>query len=420
MPKGQFARNVATLAGGTSLAQFLSVATAPILTRLYSPEEFGVLAAFVSLFTVLLAINSLRYELAIPIAEDNRTAARLVILVFLVVILNAIALAVIFWLFSDQIVAWLKSPELKPFFWLLVLCLLGAGFYQALTYWALRKKHFLSIAHSRLVQSISLLTVQLGLGLASAGADGLIVGYAVGQIAGNLSLVKMIVREDGSSFRDAHPSAIWETAKRYRRFPLFASWSSLLNVGGLQLPALLLTVIYGPAVAGWFALSQRIIAIPMTIIGNAVSQVYFASASQLVHDDPTALERFFNRTASRLFLAGFLPITFIGLLGPWLFEHILGTEWRVAGEYVQVMAPMFLAQFVVSTLSQTIIILERQDIQSAWDLTRFLMVVGIFVLASALQLDAKLAIGLYSGCMLLTYGLLFYINRYVLRHHKKS
>lgn len=419
-PRGHFARNVITLAGGTAGGQILVVLASPILTRLYTPEDFGVLATFISIFSLLLIINSLRYELAIPIAEDDKTAASVLILVFVLVVLTSAAFALGFWLLSDQIVNWVNTPGLKPYLWLLALCLMGAGFYQALTYWTIRKKAFAVLAQTKLVQGVWLVIVQMGLGVFSIGSGGLLAGYTVGQVAGSLALSRIAFRENKSIFEQVRLPDILEAAKRFRRFPLFSSWSSLLNTGGLQLPPLFIAAIYGPTVAGWFALSQRIIGIPMTVVGTSVGQVYFATASQLVHDNPNGLPSFFNRTAGRLLLISFLPIAFIGISGPWLFEYVLGENWRVAGEFVQIMAPMFLAQFVVSTLAQTIIILERQDIQSLWDIARLVIVIGVFLVSALLQLEAKWAISLYSISMVFTYITLFVLNRHILRVRMKE
>ena len=40
-PKSEFGRNVLTLLTGTTVAQIIPMASMPILTRLYVPEEFG-------------------------------------------------------------------------------------------------------------------------------------------------------------------------------------------------------------------------------------------------------------------------------------------------------------------------------------------------------------------------------------------
>jgi O-antigen/teichoic acid export membrane protein len=420
IPKGDFVRSVATLTRGTVMGQILVILASPVLTRWYSPADFGVLAAFISLFSLLLIVNSLRYELAIPIAEDNQTAAELLILVFTLVVLTTAAFGLIFWLFPDQIAGLLNAPQIKPYLWLLVLCLMGAGFYQALTYWAIRKEAFSIIAQSKLTQSIGLVVIQLALGFISIGTGGLLSGYTVGQFTGILPLLQLIGPDDHRMIRNTHLSGIIKTAKRYRRFPLLSSWSSLLNSGGLQLPTLLIIGIYGPAFAGLFALTQRLIGIPIVVIGNSVSQVYFASASQLALDNPTALMRFFLRIARLSFLISVVPVFFIALIGPWLFEHLLGPEWRTAGELVQIMAPMFVTQTVVPPLSQTIFILERQDIQVLWDLGRLLMVAGTFIGSSILHLEPKTAIGLYVVTMCFTDIILFLINRHLLQRHVQN
>jgi len=42
--KSEFAKNVLTLMTGTTIAQAIPIAISPILTRIYTPEDFGVFA----------------------------------------------------------------------------------------------------------------------------------------------------------------------------------------------------------------------------------------------------------------------------------------------------------------------------------------------------------------------------------------
>lgn len=413
--RGTFARSVAVLAGGTALGQGIVVLASPILTRLYTPEDFGVLSVFVSLFSILLIMNSLRYEVAIPMAETEQGAANLLALVLLLVILTTAIFALVLGLWGDVIFERLNAEELQPYSWLLVLSLLFGGIYQALNFWGIRKQAFDKIANSKLTQNGGMVLLQLGFGFLMPTTGGLLSGIAAGQVTGNIPLLRLAWMQDRHLLSHIRLQAVLNMANRYRRFPLWTSWSSFLNTAGVQLPAILVVSIYGAQIGGWFSLSQRIIGLPMALIGVSVAQVYVSRAAQLARDDPAALYPLFMRTARRLLWVGILPIGFLALTGPWLFAFIFGEQWRTTGEYVQLMAPLYLVHFVVSSLGQNIYVIERQDIQSLWDAARMLLLLGVFGLGSAWNLDAYVTIGLYTVSMLLAYLVIFVLNIYALK-----
>lgn len=408
-------RSVALLSGSTAAAQGLTVLVAPLLARLYTPEDFGLLGVFVSLFSILVAINSLRYELAIPLPEEDSSAAHLTVLVILLVIITTVLFGLLLFAGGAAFFAAINAPQLSAYSGLLLVCLLGAGFYMALNYWAARRKQFAAIARTKVSQGLSQAGAQVVFGLLGWQPLGLLLGYTLGQVVGGWSLARLIWQQDADVFRQVNGAGMRAAALRYRRFPLLATGSSLLNVLGIQLPVILFTLIYGTQIGGWFSLGQRLIALPMTLVGAAISQVYFSTASELARHDPVALNRFFDRVTRQLVLTGLPPVLLIALTGPDLFALLLGAEWRSAGIYVQIMAPMFWAQFVMSSLSQNIYVLEWQGIQFAWDGLRVLTVLAVFGSAIADPYPIERLIALYSGATFALYGALYWFNKRGLR-----
>jgi len=308
----------------------------------------------------------------------------------------------------------LGAPELARYLWLLPLSLAGASIYSALNYWAVRKGAFVSIAHTRLSQSISQFLTQIGLGLATTGPLGLIIGDAVGRAAGSSTLASHALR-NRQTFARISWAGLQEASKRYVQFPLLSSPSALLNAAGLNVPTLVLTTFYGAEIVGWFALAQRIVGIPATLIGQAVSQVYLSEAARLSREDPRSLYQLFLKTTGKLLLLGALPAVVLSIGSPWLFASIFGSPWRTTGQYMQLLAPMFLVQFAAVPVSTTAIVLERQDLQLAWDAGRFLVVVGSMVYVASRKLPAADTIIAYSGAMLLAYATLLGLLCMVLR-----
>lgn len=407
---GAFARSVAVLAGGTALAQGLAVLASPLLTRLYSPSSFGVLAAYTAIFSLPVVVASFRYELAIPLPEDEETAGNLLVLSLAIVPGMAFLVGLALWLLRDDIARWTNAPTLKSYLWLLPFSFLGMGAFQALSFWAVRKHAFSYIAQTKLSQSVGMVLTQIGVGFFALEPLGLLLGDVIGRLSGGTMLATLIWRRDRAVSKRVSRPGMRRAALRYRKFPLFSSGSALLNSAGLQLPALLLTALYGPQVAGLFALGQRVVGMPMTLVGQAVAQVYLSEASQLGQRDPSALRRLFLRTSQKLLLVGVVPIAIIGAGGPWLFALLFGERWHEAGVYVQLLTLMFVIQFVVVPLSHTLNVLERQDLQLVWDAGRLVLVVSGIVLASVLGWPAGSAVLVYGVSMFLAYGGLFVLS----------
>jgi O-antigen/teichoic acid export membrane protein len=417
-----FVRDVAIVAGGATFAQGLALLAAPILTRLYTPDDLGVFGAFVSIFSILIAINSFSYELAIPLPESDEVASNLPALAMIVLCVTTVISSILVGLWGAPIAILMNIPAAAPYLWLLPVSLFATGVYQIAQYWMIRKKNFTSISLARVYQSFGLVGVQIAAGLFQGGVFGLLAGHTVGYISGGVASVIFTWKGYKATAAQISRETLATTASRYHQFPLFTNWSRLINVSGVMLPPLFITAIYGTQVGGWFVLGQRVIVIPISLIGNAIAQVYLGTASQLKHENPAALSHLFNKIGLRLAVAGGLPTIVLWAAGPTLFRVVFGAEWQTAGEYVQYLAPALWAQFIISPLSQTMNIMERQGIQLAWDIARLSAVLILFFAVAYFHLDASTAVGSYAMAVTVLYIALYFINYLIIRRfvHKED
>jgi len=410
LPRGRFARSVTLLAGGTALGQAVTVLVSPILTRLYTPEDFGVFGVYASILGIVTVVASLRYEYAVPLPEDDETAANILALCFALLSgMTTLSWFVIHNL-GGQIVTWANVPGLKPYLWLIPLGMLGAGTYQILNYWAVRKRDFSRIARTRLSRGVARATLQVGVGFAHSGPLGLLLGQLAGETAGSISLGLAAWRKDRAAFKAVSLQGIRRAGARYKRFPLLSSWADLLEALGLQVPQVLFAAFYGAQVAGWFALGQRVIAAPLNIVVDAVAQVYFGEAARLPKDDPKAMRRLFLKLTGRLALTGGLPVAMICTSAPWFFAIVFGPGWEMAGRYVQIMGVMFAVRFAIVPLFHTLNVLERQDLYFLWESIRLVLVVGSLLVIRTLGFSDIAGIVAYSLSMMTAYVLLWLIT----------
>jgi O-antigen/teichoic acid export membrane protein len=393
LPGGGFGRSVVTLASGTAVAQLLLALAMPVLTRLYTPADYGSLAVYSSTLTVLLVVASLRYELAIPLPDDEPTAAALLVLTVMLLSGMAVVLSLLVWLGGDAFVTVLKVPALRPYLWLVPVGFVGAGLYQALSYWAIRRGAFGRIARTKLSQGLGQVVSQVALGVARAGAPGLLIGDVVGRVAGGGGLAFLALRDRPAAM--VSRTGLVAAARRYRRFPLLTTWSGLFNVGSLQLPSIMFAASFGAAAAGLYSLSYKMLVLPTMLVGQAVAQVFLSRAAT-VAGEPERLRRLTERTALVLFAGGLPVFAIVALSGPRLFAIVMGGQWEQAGRYAQVLAPWFVVWLVSSPLSGLLSVREWQGSALAFSAGEFALRLGS-LLVGAERGSPMLAVALLSA-----------------------
>jgi len=420
IPSSRFGRAVSILTAGAAIGQAITLLVSPILTRLYSPNDFGAFAVYASILGILTAVASLRYEYAIPLPKDDETAANILVLCFMILFVTTTLSWFAIQSLGNRIATWANVPWLKPYLWLIPFGTLGAGTYQILNYWAMRKREFSRIARTRLSRGIGRAAIQVSVGFASSGPLGLLLGQLVGETAGSASLGLDAWKKDRAPFKATSLQGIRTAGVRYKRFPFFSSWADLLEAVGIQVPQILFAAFYGAEVAGWFSLGQRVIAAPLNIVVDSISQVYFGEAARIPKDNLKAMRNLFLKLTGRLALWGGLPVAVICALAPWFFNIVFGPDWETAGRYVQIMGLMFAVRFAIVPLVHTLNILEKQDLYLIWEGTRSLLVVGSLFVGRAIGFSHMASVSVYSLAMLVSYMILWQLAWKALRATHKD
>ncbi len=330
---GGFARNVFLLAGGTVAGQLLAVATAPLLTRLYSPHDFGLQAAFGSLLGVLGTVSCLSYEQAVPLPGDDREAVNVVALCLGVLVALALVICVPALFFADTIGSWFKLPELGSYLWALPLALFVLSAYKVLSYWAIRKGQFATLARTKVSQGVGQVTVQLGLGAAQWGPIGLILGDIVGRGVGGFALARILSRDATAPLRSVSLARVKEVAVRFRKFPLWSTGSGLLSSSGMLGP-LFIARIYGTDVAGWVALCTLVVGGPLSLLSSATADVYFNRSADIGKQDVRKQAHLLWQLIGRMAMLSLPFVVLMLATGHWLFPVIFGSQWAHSASYL--------------------------------------------------------------------------------------
>ncbi len=393
LPETPFLRKLLMLASGTVAGQAILVVSSPLLTRLFTPSEFGVFAVFAAVVAIAGMGTGLRFEMAIPIVQDDADAAGLFSMTVLCTLLTTGLAALFVWQAGAWFRTLINTPELGPWLWLLPLAMLLWGLGSALSFWSVRRGRFAVNGKAVTLQFGSQAGSQLAFGFAGAGMPGLVVGYLLGYAGRSGYHALRVPRAEWQLFAAQRPARIWQSAITNWRYPLMALPSQLLESICQMAPVIVMAWLFGPATAGWYALSQRIMGLPVRVLSEAASQVFLG---ELRHIESRDLLRFFLKTLlffTAIGLFGMLPVLFFA---PSAFALVFGESWRTAGVMVQLLAPLYLLRFVVMPISQVLYYLKRQGLVLISSILSTLAIIGSFSASYVLELDAHDAILLFS------------------------
>ena len=206
--RGRFARRLTLLSGGTLLGQAILLLSSPLLTRLYTPAEFGSLAVFTALAGMLSSIMCLRYEFAVPGCRDEEDALAVVALSGLVATLLALVLALCVLVFGEPAADLLGLADVAGLIWLLPPLLWLWGLALALASWSIRQGSFRLNAAGNLAQFATQALTQLGLGALGGGGGALVVGYGLGPVARFAFLTRALRGQDWARLRRLSPARL--------------------------------------------------------------------------------------------------------------------------------------------------------------------------------------------------------------------
>lgn len=353
-----FIRSVAVLLSGTALAQALSVAALPVLTRIFTPSDFKVYAVYLSIVSIFSVIGCLRLDVAIPLPEREEDAVRLLLMSlgasFLISIVLFLGLNAYSYFFSSS----LNQERVLEYSWLIPIGVWLASSYTALQYWAVRKKNFISITKTRILQSISSIAAQLVLGWAGFAPVGLLVGQVMNGGAGIFRLGREAWQDISIHLHAINIDKLAETFSRNSKFPKYSVPEELANALAIQAPIIIIGFVVLGAEAGFLLLAMKIMQGPISILGKAISQVYLSRAPDA--ERVGGLSQLTEDVLLKLFKFGVGPILFIGIVADPFSEIILGPSWGRVGVLILWMTPWFALQFVASPISVVMYVRNKQ------------------------------------------------------------
>lgn len=379
--KSQYIRSVSTLVSGSFIAQLIAVACSPFITRLFTSEEMGILTLVTSGTSMFGSVLSLRYDMAIVYEDDDRNIFPLILLslstaLFLSAIIS-ILMFIYFYLFSKTN----YPPSLAAIF-TFVQCILFA-LINTLTSYNNRSREYTSISSANIFRSLGQNLGTIFSGVFKLGATGMIAaqtfGYFLGMGRQAKTLLKQKVHISKVSVVDVR-----RVAYKHRRQALWSSPAALLYALSTTCINFIIEIVYGSSTLGFYSLAYRMLAIPINVFAGNVSKVFAERASR-EKAETGSFRRLLSRTLAFMTFGSIPILIVLEVFAPTLFSIAFGEQWRPAGLYVQILAPMYTLSFISTSLSATTMIASKQRLDLIMQSLLAFVVLIAFCISSLLS-----------------------------------
>lgn len=353
----RFVSNVLKLLSATLLGQVLGILATPLLSRLYTPADFGTFQIFFSIVP-LVAVICLSYEPAILLPESHDDAANLFGLSLIIIVAVTAVTVIFFILFSAALEELLGISDSAIFIFLLPVAILANTLASVFGSWLIRREQFNTVAQSNIASSVVGKSVSIGSGIISPTPYGLISGTIMNDVTIIIVSIKKVF-SDARYLKNISWERIKYLAVRYKRFPIFNTSASFVSNATLQSIPFFLAFYFTQAIVGFYAMAYMVIILPIKLMSNAVTSVFYqkTSSQKNVKGDVAATV---DAVHTRLVYIGIFFSLVLMVIGPELFTFILGDQWSTAGEYASILAPCYFFAFIMYPLGTMFNVYEKQ------------------------------------------------------------
>jgi O-antigen/teichoic acid export membrane protein len=335
---------------GTTLGQAISLAVYLVLSRIYTPDDFGVFALYMSVLSITMIMATGKYELAVMMPKRDHEGLNLTGLSAFISICFSLFLFLLVLLFNQPFARMLGNEEISSWLYLIPLSTLLNGLFMGLNYWSNRKKRFRTMMVASLSQSLTNSSVKVGAGFLVAGPFGLIFGSIAGQITGFLTFLLNFLKHDRDKLPSFNQKDMRSLARDYYRFPKYNMLHGIANNLSGNLPVFILTSWFSSSTAGLYSFGLTVIYRPINLVTKAFSQVFSQRVITKENEGQLILPDV-KRLLVRMFQFAFIPFLIVAIFAPWIFRFIFGPEWEMAGTYTRILIPWLYVVYLSNPFS---------------------------------------------------------------------
>lgn len=399
-------KSIMTLTLGTIGGQFITILAAPIMTRLYSPEDIGLYTIIITAVGMFGGIIAGRYDIAIVTEENEENLYSLIKLCISISLILSIILGAIYSLY--YFLNGNQSVSFTVFFLTVVLLLFLYGLELIFTSYNNREQNYNLISKGSISQATAKEGFMLFFGTLNPSPGSLILSEIIGRL---LKLYKqsLDIKKIRVDFENVNFKRMFFVAKKYSDQPKFSVPALFANSLSHSSINLFVNQLFGEAILGYYSISYRVLSIPLALISANISKVYFKEATKDFNKNGNYNNKFVKTTLLLMSL-GMPMVIFLYLFSPTIFEVIFGSEWSVAGRYVQILAPMYGIRLIVSPLTIGMILSRKQKYEF---LTQSLFLFAS-IIAFLVTKIFNLSVEIYLLLISLTYSLIYLLYYFIL------
>lgn len=394
----RFAKNVASMLTGNLAAQFIVLLSAPLITRIYTPTQFGEMTliwTYVALFSV---ITCLRYENCIVLEKNDEKAFNLFLACLVIALGVAVGAAIPVIILNESITEMIRFSGDRILLLFFPVGLLSFGAFNALTFLYTRFERFPLLSSCKVFGALSSVVFKILAGVFFyASAAWLLIGNTLVILVPVLILVLGLQNTKRCMIRKkSNLKAMTELLKKYKDFPVYHGVTGLINNLSQNIPVILFAYFFDSTVVGFYGLANSMLRKPVYLVSESLSKVFLKDIADK-QDRPIELRRALIQTSRGLFLIGFIPFGTLMLFGQPLFILIFGESWAPAGLYTQLLSPWLFTAFINPPSTQMIIVKKKLKFNLYYNIANIVLKTLTVSIAAITLKDPVLMLGAFSG-----------------------
>ncbi len=401
--QNDFFKNLATLVTGNTVAQLIGFLAIPVLSRLYTPEEFGEVALFVGIVNVIAIAANARYDMAIVLPRRSGEAFHLLVGSMGITTVVTILLFVVIAIFKTPIVSLFEAPVFSQIIWLIPVLVFLLAIHKSMHFWFNRHKNYKTIAHNRVLLSTAQTGLKLPKFLYSDGNWGLIIGTVVGQAIAVATYFRKIWRESAWRLRYFSYQTMQRVFKEYANFPKFLMPMAVINAFSVNILIFALSAIASSTIVGFYERAFRVINMPFSLISTSFGNVFYEQMTRTKNPKKLYLTSYFANLAIAAVIL--TPVMFWGEA---IFTFVLGKDWTEAGTIAMIIAPLTISNYASACVSNVFSVYKKNQLSLIWQVFYLGIVVSWIFLGRLLDIYFLIRIYALIGAVL--YGVMAYMG----------
>lgn len=351
-----FLKDTNILLIGTIVSQIIVIATVPILSRIFSPKDYGLLTLFNSILVITANIVTLSYPIRIILPKKYLESLQLVIISILLSLGIGIILLLLSFMLPNSFINLIDVGILGRWLPFAIIGGILLSITNTLNYWFNRNSLYKKIAILQVTQSIILAFFSLVVGFLSI-VDGLVFAQI---FAFSTSIIIFILFSE-LKYKKENFIGLIKIAKKHKNAPKYLYPGNLLDILTSQLPFLLITLWFTQEMTGHYRMAYSCLNLPAALFGLAIAQIFYKRFTK-VWPDAAKAKLLLKKTWLLLFAIGLPAFLIIALAGETIFSFVLGSSWKIAGSMASILSIMCLFSLLHSPTSTTVLAIGNENL----------------------------------------------------------